>query len=172
REDRRGGPPGAARVECEPHPVRRAEQHRGRVARPRRHRSRTRRRALRRTALDRHPGAPVTPPPASDECEALVSAADIPRLTGLGRAAVSNCRRRYDDFPKPVDGSANSPSFALRDVEKWPADQGKPLTRTPEERLWQLLRATAGDLRLGEVVGELGARVFIGETDAVDEGRS
>src|SRR5690606_14516294 len=34
------------------------------------------------------------------------------------------------------------------------------------------LRATAGDLRLGEVVGELGARVFIGETDAVDEGRS
>ncbi len=106
----------------------------------------------------------MTPPPASDEGEALVSAADIARLTGLGRAAVSNWRRRYDDFPKPVDGSANSPLFALRDVEKWLADQGKPLTLTPEERLWQLLRATAGDLRLGEVVGELGARVFVSDS--------
>src|SRR5690606_9578282 len=76
----------------------------------------------------------------------------------------SNWRRRYDDFPKPVDGSANSPLFALRDVEKWLADQGKPLTLTPEERLWQLLRATAGDLRLGEVVGELGARVFVSDS--------
>ncbi|XRQ12176.1 N-6 DNA methylase [Actinomadura welshii] len=111
------------------------------------------------------------PPPAPDEGEALVSAADIARLTGFGRAAVSNWRRRYDDFPQPADGTANSPLFALRDVEKWLADQGKPLTLTPEERLWQLLRATAGDLRLGELVGELGARVFVGEPDAGDEER-
>ncbi|TDE36410.1 N-6 DNA methylase [Actinomadura sp. 6K520] len=106
------------------------------------------------------------PDTGPEEGAALVSAADIARLTGLGRAAVSNWRRRHDDFPQPAGGTANSPLFALPDVEKWLADQGRPLTLTPEERLWQLLRATTDDLRLGEVVGELGSGVFMREGGA------
>ncbi|MEU8119135.1 N-6 DNA methylase [Spirillospora sp. NPDC049024] len=93
----------------------------------------------------------------------LVSAAEIARLTGFGRAAVSNWRRRYEDFPQPAGGTANSPLFALPDIESWLNGQGKPLKLTPEERLWQLLRTTTDDLRLGEVVGDLGLDVYLQE---------
>ena len=59
------------------------------------------------------------------ENAAEVTAAGIARLAGVGRAAVSNWRRRHADFPKPVGGSETSPSFALADVERWLRDQGK-----------------------------------------------
>jgi SAM-dependent methyltransferase len=48
-----------------------------------------------------------------------VTAADIARIAGVGRAAVSNWRRRHADFPAPIGGPANSPTFALTDVEAW-----------------------------------------------------
>lgn len=48
-----------------------------------------------------------------------VTAADIARIAGVGRAAVSNWRRRHSDFPQPVGGPPNSPTFALADVEEW-----------------------------------------------------
>lgn len=54
-----------------------------------------------------------------------VTAADIARLAGVGRAAVSNWRRRHADFPKPVGGTETSPAFALSEVEEWLRDQGK-----------------------------------------------
>lgn len=54
-----------------------------------------------------------------------VTAAGIARLAGVGRAAVSNWRRRHADFPKPVGGTETSPSFALADVEEWLRGQGK-----------------------------------------------
>ncbi len=85
-----------------------------------------------------------------------VTAADIARLTGYGRAAVSNWRRRYDDFPQPVGGTANSPLFALADVERWLAAQGKRIEVPEEERLWQRIRSVADDLQLAGVVAELG----------------
>ncbi|MFG2018742.1 N-6 DNA methylase [Actinomadura geliboluensis] len=115
------------------------------------------------------PGAGGAAAPGADASGALVSAADIARLTGFGRAAVSNWRRRYEDFPQPAGGTANSPLFALADVEKWLAGQGKPLTLTPEERLWQLLRTATDDLRLGEVVGDLGRGAYLREPDVVVE---
>ncbi|MET7702336.1 N-6 DNA methylase [Streptomyces sp. NPDC005485] len=68
-----------------------------------------------------------------------VTAAGIARLAGVGRAAVSNWRRRHADFPKPVGGTETSPSFALTDVEEWLRDQGK-LGEVPlRERVWQQL---------------------------------
>ena len=85
-----------------------------------------------------------------------VTAADIARLTGYGRAAVSNWRRRYDDFPQPVGGTASSPLFALSDVENWLVEQGKPVDVSDEERLWQQIRTTADDLQLAAVVAQLG----------------
>ncbi len=68
-----------------------------------------------------------------------VTAAGIARLAGVGRAAVSNWRRRHADFPKPVGGTETSPSFALADVETWLRAQGKLAEVPPRERVWQQL---------------------------------
>ncbi|MGW3581547.1 N-6 DNA methylase [Streptomyces rubiginosohelvolus] len=66
-----------------------------------------------------------------------VTAAGIARLAGVGRAAVSNWRRRYADFPQPVGGTGTSPSFALSEVEQWLRDQGKLAEVPLRERVWQ-----------------------------------
>lgn len=68
-----------------------------------------------------------------------VTAAGIARLAGVGRAAVSNWRRRHADFPKPVGGTETSPSFALPEVEQWLRDQGKLAEVPLRERVWQQL---------------------------------
>ncbi|WP_399885962.1 N-6 DNA methylase [Streptomyces sp. BBFR51] len=68
-----------------------------------------------------------------------VTAAGIARLAGVGRAAVSNWRRRHGDFPKPVGGTETSPSFALAEVEGWLRAQGKLAEVPPRERVWQQL---------------------------------
>ncbi|WP_353943030.1 N-6 DNA methylase [Streptomyces sp. HUAS MG91] len=68
-----------------------------------------------------------------------VTAAGIARLAGVGRAAVSNWRRRHADFPKPVGGTDTSPSFALAEVEEWLRDQGKLAEVPLRERVWQQL---------------------------------
>ncbi|MFJ4640848.1 N-6 DNA methylase [Streptomyces hygroscopicus] len=70
---------------------------------------------------------------------AEVTAAGIARLAGVGRAAVSNWRRRHADFPKPVGGTETSPTFALGDVERWLRAQGKLAEVPLRERVWQLL---------------------------------
>ncbi|WP_374986843.1 N-6 DNA methylase [Streptomyces fradiae] len=59
------------------------------------------------------------------------------RLAGVGRAAVSNWRRRHADFPKPVGGTETSPSFALAAVERWLRSQGKLAEVPLRERVWQ-----------------------------------
>ncbi|MGW1254817.1 N-6 DNA methylase [Streptomyces sp. NPDC002513] len=66
-----------------------------------------------------------------------VTAAGIARLAGVGRAAVSNWRRRHADFPKPVGGTETSPSFALAEVENWLRRQGKLAEVPLRERVWQ-----------------------------------
>ncbi|WP_369223188.1 N-6 DNA methylase [Streptomyces sp. R39] len=68
-----------------------------------------------------------------------VTAAGIARLAGVGRAAVSNWRRRHADFPKPVGGTETSPSFALAEVESWLRKQGKLAEVPLRERVWQHL---------------------------------
>lgn len=75
--------------------------------------------------------------PRDDATE--VTAAGIARLAGVGRAAVSNWRRRHGDFPKPVGGTDTSPSFALAEVERWLRGQGKLVEVPIRERVWQQL---------------------------------
>ncbi|MGH4029847.1 N-6 DNA methylase [Actinomycetota bacterium Odt1-20B] len=70
---------------------------------------------------------------------AEVTAAGIARLAGVGRAAVSNWRRRHPDFPRPVGGTETSPSFALAEIEGWLRDQGKLAEVPLRERVWQRL---------------------------------
>ncbi|MGW0603303.1 N-6 DNA methylase [Streptomyces sp. NPDC002640] len=66
-----------------------------------------------------------------------VTAAGIARLAGVGRAAVSNWRRRHADFPKPVGGTDSSPAFLLAEVEEWLRRQGKLAEVPLRERVWQ-----------------------------------
>ncbi|MFE2728029.1 N-6 DNA methylase [Kitasatospora sp. NPDC059327] len=76
-----------------------------------------------------------------------VTAVEIARLAGVGRAAVSNWRRRHADFPRPVGGSDSSPTFALDEVAGWLRGQGKIAELPLLERVWQLvetLRDPAG----------------------------
>ncbi|MBS2551063.1 N-6 DNA methylase [Catenulispora sp. NL8] len=76
--------------------------------------------------------------------DAEVTAAQIARLAGVGRAAVSNWRKRHAGFPAPVGGSETSPTFSLAAVEQWLRAEGK-LGETPaEELLWRAVDGTGG----------------------------
>lgn len=101
--------------------------------------------------------------PGSDG--ATVAAGDIARLAGVGRAAVSNWRRRFPDFPQPVGGSSASPLFGLTEVEAWLNRHGKPFRLTPPDRVWQSLRGAAADLELGDRIGYLGGFLIYQERD-------
>ncbi|GHB15809.1 SAM-dependent methyltransferase [Streptomyces viridiviolaceus] len=90
------------------------------------------------------PAAPAGP---------MVTGSEIARLAGVTRAAVSNWRRRYDDFPAPAGGSVNSPLFALTEVQTWLSKQRKGHDVSQEVQLWQALRAAYGD----DMVGGLAA---------------
>ncbi|WP_242894653.1 N-6 DNA methylase [Actinomadura litoris] len=85
-----------------------------------------------------------------------VTAGDIARIAGVGRATVSNWRRRHADFPRPVGGTAASPLFSLTDVEGWLIRNGKPFEVSLGDRVWQRLRASADDFRLADLVGWAG----------------
>jgi type I restriction-modification system DNA methylase subunit/transposase-like protein len=73
-----------------------------------------------------------------------VSAADIARIAGVRPSAVSNWRRRHEDFPSPVNGSDRNPRFELAAVEKWLRRQGKAAEVSPDERLWHAFELARG----------------------------
>lgn len=62
---------------------------------------------------------------APDMPAAAVNATEIARMAGVGRAAVSNWRRRFGDFPLPVDSSDRSPRFDRAQVQAWLVAHGK-----------------------------------------------
>ncbi|WP_434740296.1 N-6 DNA methylase [Micromonospora sp. SH-82] len=71
-----------------------------------------------------------------------ITAAEIARLAGVGRAAVSNWRKRHADFPAPAGGTATSPEFDLHQVEQWLRTQGKLPELSTVDRLWHHLDHT------------------------------
>src|SRR6266511_2297313 len=89
---------------------------------------------------------------------AEVTAIEIARLAGVGRAAVSNWRKRHDDFPPPVGGTTASPTFRLSDLEAWLRRQGKAAHLPAEELAWQQIRSISSEHELAPalvLVGEL-----------------
>ncbi|RFS84817.1 SAM-dependent methyltransferase [Actinomadura spongiicola] len=107
----------------------------------------------------------------TDDEAVLVPPAEIARMAGVTRAAVSNWRRRHPDFPEAAGGTANAPLFALADVRRWLARQGKGRDVADEVRLWQALRAERGADMVGALVavaaelrGERTARPLTGPT--------
>ncbi|MBO4208639.1 N-6 DNA methylase [Micromonospora echinofusca] len=85
-----------------------------------------------------------------------VTAAEIARLAGVGRAAVSNWRKRYANFPAPVGGTPTSPEFELAQVEQWLHAQGKLPETTTADRLWRRLAAASDSAAAAlAAIGEL-----------------
>lgn len=75
----------------------------------------------------------------------LVSLADIAQLAGVTRAAVSNWRRRYADFPTRSEGTVAAPLFLLSDVQEWLRRTGRELDVSDEVALWHELRSWCPD---------------------------
>ncbi|WP_031085494.1 N-6 DNA methylase [Streptomyces sp. NRRL WC-3549] len=73
-----------------------------------------------------------------------VSLAEIARIAGVGRAAVSNWRRRHDSFPARIGGSDVKPQFALTEVEQWLRDNNKLDEAGGLELLWPRFETLAG----------------------------
>ncbi|WP_144118323.1 N-6 DNA methylase [Catellatospora sichuanensis] len=105
----------------------------------------------------------MTPAETATPDSATVAAYDIARLAGVGKAAVSNWRRRYPDFPKPVGGTATSPLYLLSDVEAWLTEHGRTFEVQPADRVWQQIRGTIDDLQLGDLLGCVGAVLTLRE---------
>ncbi len=88
--------------------------------------------------------------------DTVVTAAEIARLAGVGRAAVSNWRRRFEDFPAPVGGSETSPTFSLADIQVWLREQGKLAELTTLETVWRQLERAAGDRTIVQALTSAG----------------
>lgn len=86
-----------------------------------------------------------------------VSAAQVARMAGVGRAAVSNWRRRHANFPEPVGGTPASPTFSLSEVGAWLSANDKLAAISENERLWQELRAYSEEWRLATTLADIAA---------------
>jgi type I restriction-modification system DNA methylase subunit len=101
-----------------------------------------------------------------------LTAAAIARLAGVGRAAVSNWRRRYPEFPEPAGGSPASPTFDRAEVEAWLKVTGKAdqlatagQTGTGTRRISEAERSVS-DLRPGDILARSMAALLPRETAA------
>ncbi|NYV77086.1 N-6 DNA methylase [Streptomyces sp. UH6] len=106
----------------------------------------------------------MTESAGSQASGALVTGSEIARLAGVTRAAVSNWRRRYDDFPEPAGGGPNSPLFDLAEIRSWLERQRKGQDVSEEVRLWQTLRGAYGDDMIGALAD---AAAHVDDPDAV-----
>ncbi|MFC6083749.1 N-6 DNA methylase [Sphaerisporangium aureirubrum] len=97
--------------------------------------------------------------PDSVDAPVSVTLAEIARLAGVGRAAVSNWRRRHESFPAPVGGTDTSPQFALPQVEGWLRRQGKlPTGFRGRDRLWPQFEALGDRDAMGRAIVAAGSR--------------
>ncbi|MBM9509322.1 N-6 DNA methylase [Actinacidiphila acididurans] len=88
-----------------------------------------------------------------------VSLAEIARIAGVGRAAVSNWRRRHHTFPARIGGTDVSPQFSLAEVELWLRDNGKLRDVGRREFLWPRFEALGSRDESGLAVAEAARRM-------------
>jgi hypothetical protein len=91
---------------------------------------------------------------------AEITAVEIARLAGVGRAAVSNWRKRHADFPQPVGGTASKPTFRLADVEIWLKANDKAADLPADETAWQQVRTMFPEHDLPDGVALAGALIM------------
>ncbi|MEW2347561.1 N-6 DNA methylase [Streptomyces sp. NPDC006684] len=99
-----------------------------------------------------------------------VTLAEIARLAGVGRAAVSNWRRRHDTFPPRIGGADTSPHFSLKDIEKWLSDNGKLGKTTSREWLWPRFEALGDRDETGLAIATVGRLLARGESGGRADG--
>jgi SAM-dependent methyltransferase len=88
-----------------------------------------------------------------------VTLAEIARIAGVGRAAVSNWRRRHDSFPTRIGGTDVSPQFSLAEVEQWLRDNGRLGDVGGRELLWPRFEALSSRDESGLAVAEAARRM-------------
>ncbi|MER0241230.1 N-6 DNA methylase [Streptomyces sp. HSW2009] len=88
-----------------------------------------------------------------------VSLAEIARLAGVGRGAVSNWRRRHPSFPARIAGTDVNPQFSLTDIESWLRENKKLKGSAEHEWLWPRFEALGGRDETGAAVAEVGRRL-------------
>jgi N-6 DNA Methylase len=104
-----------------------------------------------------------------DRSRATVTLSQIAELAGVGASAVSNWRKRFDDFPLPTETAAGGRDlYSLADVEAWL----RVHSRLDPERVNERLLFEAADLVRGqapadEVVTILATAIALAH--AVDE---
>lgn len=79
--------------------------------------------------------------------QGLVGPSDIADMAGVSRSAVSNWRRRADDFPEQVGGSSAKPLFSREAVTHWLVNRGHTLKADHgETAAWAAMNALRGEL--------------------------
>ncbi|MFJ3089897.1 N-6 DNA methylase [Streptomyces sp. NPDC086838] len=106
-----------------------------------------------------------------------VSLAEIARIAGVGRAAVSNWRRRHDTFPSRIGGTDVSPLFSLSEIEEWLREKGKLSDAGAREFLWPRFEALGSRDESGLAIAEAARRMRsprarTGSAGLSDEARS
>jgi hypothetical protein len=89
--------------------------------------------------------------------DATLTASGIARLAGVGRAAVSNWRRRYSDFPAPVGGTPTSPYFSAREIDDWLRRQGKLTQASTAQWAWRHIETYQPAAQIGDALSIAGA---------------
>ena len=83
--------------------------------------------------------------------EGLVSPSDIADIAGVSRGAVSNWRKRSDDFPQPIGGSASKPLFSREEVTAWLESRGHaPKKDAGQTDVWAALNLMRDRLTANE----------------------
>ncbi|MFJ8579441.1 class I SAM-dependent DNA methyltransferase [Micromonospora sp. NPDC093277] len=93
--------------------------------------------------------------------EATLTASGIARLANVGRAAVSNWRRRYADFPTPVGGTPTSPSFDAGEVEHWLRRHGRLHQASTEQQAWRHIESYQPAAQISDVLSIAGAHLLV-----------
>lgn len=97
-----------------------------------------------------------------------VTLAEIARIAGVGRAAVSNWRRRHDTFPERIGGTDASPQFSLAEAEGWLRANNKLKDSGGRELLWPRFEALGSRDEAGLAIAEAGRRMRGGRARAMD----
>jgi N-6 DNA Methylase len=110
--------------------------------------------------------------PKSTSGAPTVTLAQIAELAGVTQSAVSNWRKRYDDFPSPVSSTASGRDlFSLPALYVWLASRDRPVPpMTNESILFEaadMLRAEADANRVTEILCAAITLEFISDDGAV-----
>ncbi|MFY1670219.1 N-6 DNA methylase [Plantactinospora sp. WMMB334] len=112
----------------------------------------------------------MTREPSTAPREATLTASGIARLANVGRAAVSNWRRRYADFPTPVGGTPTSPSFDAREITEWLRRHGRLHEAGIEQWAWRHIESYQPAAQISDVLGIAGALLLVRTDQARNDG--